>query len=1020
MPAYIESRKGPAAFSQRELGLDTDQPLLVRTLRLDTNSFLYAPEWPRVKRDSRSFPALSLVLLLNRQPTADEESISSLIEHGFLNFSVSLSLTPSEIAELNEAEDGTGAPVFARSASFELVDVTGTVIASAQAAGPDSGAALSASLNAQQTIALLSLLNGNEADLKFRTRLAFLFRAAEDQLSKSATWTSEAALQKVIGDSFAGFELNRFVSVVGPGGDTRGLRPSPRLIKAVPSAENRAVSNNSQLPLTAFRNALVSLPLALTPDRSVQPVAHAIVASTMATPVSVHAGAAHMVLASDLILPSDPATENLMSLPVLDDLSVSVWKDRKTQTYWYPPTFVLQTPASDQDPATSPFLFSFSQTGVTAGNGPSPALTGTIRFRIAQSISEAAKSALAALGNPQAASLPTNNLSILLEVPFVDESTNATKTQLFTAALTQSGNIIEATITLMDKWVRLAYGALAYPNFQSQPAKLSIAYAFPAYVPFHGSLVSLANKIHAIEIAPGPVPVSSAVAHPVFHPAEGVLLSPVAATHFNREPGTTTLRNAGISRPGTIISALHVAPATLPVAHLSDITLHALHPLDPGVLHTPITPAPVIPPVRYIVQTTARTESLVALFPCSDNGNFYRQTTSTGEKPVGCQDALRLGEILYQLYEELPEMRDSDYSVYKSLAQPGRFLVSPKAFRITRFAPAEGPDKAYRPTIAIYSRPDPEPDKTLYFFDARLEPAIPLFKRRQLIERLGPLTPFGHRAILDFPTDPVAQAALSYRWAVPDGSDQPSVQQIGNTFQVTLSALLANALLIKTLIEGNGISGLATFTLPDGLSLVSNLILDTFVTGPWGDGPVEIAGSGTALTLTNRIEQSLNLFDLFLEQASGSAHKVPLEILLPSGQSHEVSVTDSDLNGYVSYAPSDASAKISLNELRVFVQDIETTILFVNQVNYSNHSLHRLRLMVRLANTEHSYLADLQESQSASVDMTLSLTTYLETQTIQFQFIKTSTAGDDSTTAWIDWDITSKGNVVSVTWDLIQ
>src|SRR5262249_4158441 len=84
-------------------------------------------------------------------------------------------------------------------------------------------------------------------------------------------------------------------------------------------------------------------------------------------------------------------------------------------------------------------------------------------------------------GHPEAHPVPLNGLSVALALPFRDE-TGATRSQLLPASLEQRGDIVTATVKLINDWVRLCYGALAFANFQTQPARLNVAYVYQAYV----------------------------------------------------------------------------------------------------------------------------------------------------------------------------------------------------------------------------------------------------------------------------------------------------------------------------------------------------------------------------------------------------------------------------------------------------------------------------------------------------------------------------------------------------------
>src|SRR5262249_48233837 len=156
-------------------------------------------------------------------------------------------------------------------------------------------------------------------------------------------------------------------------------------------------------------------------------------------------------------------------------------------------------------------------------------------------------------------------------------------------------------------------------------------------------------------------------------------------------------------------------------------------------------------------------------------GAFYLQLTSEGQKPIGCQDALKLGEIVYKQYEEIRELRDPAYAVYKSLQQPGRFMLVPTAYRITRYGPLESIDKAYRPVVIIYAESNLVPENSKYYFSATLEADITYSARRDLELALQHYTPFGQSPVLDLPTAPSAQSTVKFQWAVPTGVDSPQV-----------------------------------------------------------------------------------------------------------------------------------------------------------------------------------------------------------------------------------------------------
>src|SRR5262249_43820143 len=151
-------------------------------------------------------------------------------------------------------------------------------------------------------------------------------------------------------------------------------------------------------------------------------------------------------------------------------------------------------------------------------------------------------------------------------------------------------------------------------------------------------------------------------------PVERATVDPIARTV--RMPSGAELRLATeAARPHPVLAALH------PVHDPGD---------DPIVPHPPIDDPPDVPPVRqarYATRTIVHQESVDVQLPCKDFGAFYMQSTADGDVPVGCQDALKLGQIVYKQYAEIASLRTDKYQVYRSLQQPGRFLVVPAAYR---------------------------------------------------------------------------------------------------------------------------------------------------------------------------------------------------------------------------------------------------------------------------------------------------------------------------------------------------
>jgi len=839
-----------------------------------------------------------------------------------------------------------------------------------------------------------------------------------------------APLAGVLHPAVDGWPADRLVSIVAPDADTSpGLRAVPPLVRSAPAS--RALPAAARLSLVDRGTHLESLQLALSPQRAPSAGAAALIRGDAARPIRFDPD---VVLheADDVVIVPEPdfVEPDYESLPVVEDPAADVFRDAAvTDLSWYAPGFSLALPSPDQDPATSPFRFSLAAKGVTTGPGLTTGLEGQITLTVDQVAPAGVDpgGAAASIRAGTAGCVPIANPSVTLEVPFRDSGSPDTRVQTFVAAVEQTAQGLTAHVDLLDDWVRLAYGALSYPGFQAVPARLRIAYAFRAYVPlgplrldyaFGGKIAETAigdpvltetpvNTLVGDPLRPEELIASDAVtvADPVFAPAELTLRMGPSAVQLEREAGPLPR-----ALPGRVVPA--VATRSLPVSVAPAAARQQLAVARPPLR---LPPGRFQPP-RYIARTIVREHVVDVLLPCSTYGGLYLQRTATGDEPIGCRDVLRLGETDYRQYEEIEALATSELRVFRSLQQPGRFLVVPAAYRITRYGPSEPPDRAYRPVLLLYGIVDPPaPDR--YFLSATLQPDIAPSTLRDLRAALAPYTPHGHDPALDLPTDPGVQATAAYSWALPSGIDQPVVHQVWDTFQVTVSTGLVNALALTTLIERAGLEGAVDFTLASGVRLTSRLVLDTQVAGPWEAGPLAVTAAGDQATVVNRCEQPVQLHELVVGSGARAGERIPAEAALAAGATTTVSVGAGAQDLYAGYTR--VPAALTLKELNVFVEDVRANVLFVNLVAFANHGLAALEIHARLHGTDHDYAMTLADGQTGTVDMTLPLTTYLDDQLLEFQVTKHLTGGDIVPMPWRSWDLKGQGAVVSITPDMV-
>jgi hypothetical protein len=152
--------------------------------------YYYLPKFPRLVRDSRERPVFALTLVLDRRPTPQDETISPLIQQGMVNFEITF-------APAAAAPEDTAAIVyrslFTREVGFKLICdhlPSAITLATATANSPPAQAAISATLNRDETLALLSTLDGTATSLKLDSQITYRVASTEQTLRLSGAWVA--------------------------------------------------------------------------------------------------------------------------------------------------------------------------------------------------------------------------------------------------------------------------------------------------------------------------------------------------------------------------------------------------------------------------------------------------------------------------------------------------------------------------------------------------------------------------------------------------------------------------------------------------------------------------------------------------------------------------------------------------------------------------------------------------------------------------------------------------------------
>jgi len=317
----------------------------------------------------------------------------------------------------------------------------------------------------------------------------------------------------------------------------------------------------------------------------------------------------------------------------------------------------------------------------------------------------------------------------------------------------------------------------------------------------------------------------------------------------------------------------------------------------------------------------------------------------------------------------------------------------------------------------LYSNVDPDtPEANRCIVMATLEPDIPGFARRELLAKLALKA---ESPTIEYVTE--IESELSYTWLLGNATGiEVRAVKLWDSFQVSLATGLDTAPQLQAMLQTGTVSANVSFKLPDGSPpLETTLALSLAeIIGPSPDGPIETVASAGKVVLRNRIERDVDVSDLLVNGA-GPATRIPVERRLAANES----VTLADVASAVAYpvyavVPGGAA---TLEEIRSFVEDIHTNVVFVNLVNYGNHGLEKLEIHARLRGVEGEQTVPLNEAEPVGgVEFVLPLTTYLASRVLEFQVTKVATGGASTATRWLEWPLDSRGNVVSLTWELIQ
>jgi len=158
------------------------------------------------------------------------------------------------------------------------------------------------------------------------------------------------------------------------------------------------------------------------------------------------------------------------------------------------------------------------------------------------------------------------------------------------------------------------------------------------------------------------------------------------------------------------------------------------------------------------------------------------------------------------------------------------------------------------------------------------------------------------------------------------------------------------------------------------------------------------------------------LTDLDIYPAGAPMETVPVNRELAPGEEAAISLPRPADEVYPVYSIAGGDAA-TLEEVRSFVEDIHTNVLFVDQINHASHDLKAIEVQAQIKGVPPTYTVEWR-GDTGVVDMVLPLTTYLANRIVVFRVRKLFNSGATAETAPIERDL-AQGNVIGITWELI-
>lgn len=191
--------------------------------------------------------------------------------------------------------------------------------------------------------------------------------------------------------------------------------------------------------------------------------------------------------------------------------------------------------------------------------------------------------------------------------------------------------------------------------------------------------------------------------------------------------------------------------------------------------------------------------------------------------------------------------------------------------------------------------------------------------------------------------------------------------------------------------------------------------------GPWATGPIEVTLAPNEITLTNKIEQPIQVKSIWCAYSQTGVSEVPAEFLLDPEHtpSQKIPVPANVIAAYPVYILMDVAQEPEFRN--IYLPELSTKIEFFDLTDHPNHQIEQIDVSLRIQGNEAVFQVPLNGNPLAGTyTLGFPFSGFFQNPTVEFQISIKQTNSQLQSTRWIPWSLPVKGTVVSLTWELFQ